>query len=56
MLMVRKRSLRMQFRNNYLILDFLSLNPCLSFKGNGPLIPLVPYPITLTLVYPWVEG
>jgi hypothetical protein len=58
MLMVRKRkgSLRMQFRNKYLILDFLSLNTCLPFKGNEPLIPLVPYTITLTLVYPWVEG
>jgi hypothetical protein len=68
MLMVRKRSLRiagMQCGNDYLIiaydyliLDLVLLNSesCLPFRGNEPLIPLIPYSVTLTLAYPWVEG
>jgi hypothetical protein len=66
--MVRKRSLKMaemQFGNdyliiayNYLILDLVLVNSelCLPFRGNEPLIPLIPYLVTLTLAYPWVEG
>jgi hypothetical protein len=55
----------MQFGNvyliiayNYLILDFVLVNSeaCLPFRGNEPLIPLIPYSVTLTLAYPWVEG
>jgi hypothetical protein len=51
----------MQFRNDYLIiaynysiLDFVLVNSesCLPFRGNEPLIP---YSVTLTLTYPWVE-
>jgi hypothetical protein len=52
----------MQFGNdyliiayNYLILDLVLVNSK-SFRGNEPLIPLIPYSVTLTLAYPWVEG
>ena len=58
-LMAKKRSLRMagvQFRNNIFNIDFLLVNPCLPFEGNELLIPLIPYMVTLTLAYPWVEG
>ena len=47
-------------QNDYLIiiliLDFLLVNPYLPFRGNEPLIPLIPHSVTLTLAYPWVEG